>query len=154
MDKFTEYKERLKTHSEYILALRKDIHRIINQRELSSVMNDTKWLELQREVESLPFYPPLIVKCLTAPDDYPIGELVDAPRYLGDWSSFWQEGLPPFINIEWIRVRPRHGKYRGRLVPDEILDETEEFLSIMDKLSIPYEEDSEDSGTFIIYGYR
>lgn len=39
---------------------------------------------------------------------------------------------------------------QGRLIADEIIDETEEFISILKKYNIPYEE---DNGCFIIYGY-
>ena len=112
-------------------------------------MNDTKWLELQKAIDTLPFPPPFIFKSVT--DDRPIGQLEDAPRWLGDWSSFWEEGLPPFFDIELIKVRPRRGIYNGRLVADKIIDETEEFIEILEKYSIPYENENR---TITIYGYK
>ena len=150
MDKFEQYKENLQ-RDECIAVLKKEVAEIVSRKNLSSVMNDTKWIELQIAIDSLPFPPSFIMKCVTYDDDYPIGILSDAPRYLGDWSSYWEEGLAPFFNIEWIKVRPRYGKFRGRLIADEILDETNEFIAILEKLSIPYEN---EEGTILIYGYR
>ncbi|GHT78544.1 hypothetical protein FACS189464_2170 [Bacteroidia bacterium] len=136
---------------EDIIEFKKEVAKIIQQRQLSSVMNDTKWIELQCAIDTLPFPPAYIQKCLTDKDDFSVWTFDKEPHYLGDWSSFWDEGISLFFNIEWIKVRPRLAKYRGRLVTDEILDETEEFEAILTKYNIPYEE---DKGTFIIYGYK
>lgn len=70
--------------------------------------------------------------------------------YWGDWSDealLWGE----YYAIEWLKVRPRHRKHRGQLVPDEIIDETEEFIAILKEHNIYFEE---QDGTFIIYGYQ
>jgi hypothetical protein len=149
-DRFDEYKARLEMYG-HIADLKEKVQKTVAEKRLCSVMNDTKWLELQDAVYELPFLPPNIVKCVTYDDEYPIGQLLDAPTYIGDWSSFWEEGLPEFFTIEWMRVRPRHGKHRGRLVDPEILDETREFEAILKRLHIPHEE---QDGTFTIYGYR
>ena len=150
MNRFEEYEEWLRRNDGFS-EWKKRVAEIIARKNLCPVMNDTKWLELQAEVEKLPFPPPFSMRCVTDKDDREINDPVDAPRYVGDWSSFWEEGLPPFFNIEWIRVRPRHGIPRGRLVADEVLDETEEFLAILAKLSIPY---NNEDGIVMIYGYK
>ena len=148
---FEDYKSALERHRQYISDLRQQVHEIVSKRQLTSIMDDTKWLELQRAVEDLPFPPPYIVKCVTDKNDFSIGMLDEIPTYVGDWSSYYEEGLPPFFTIEWIKVCPRYGKHKGRLVDKEVLDETSQFVEILDKYFIPYEEDNK---MFIIYGYR
>ncbi len=146
MTEFEEYKKRV---SQWLGRRQELVREIVVEKNLSSVMNDTKWLELQSAVYSLPFLPSYDVKLVTddAPPQVNFGEV---PTYLGDLSSFWEEGLPPFFEIEWMKVQPRLAKYRGRLVAPEILDETGEFVAILDRLHIPYE--TED-GVIKIYGY-
>ncbi|WP_370530665.1 DUF6678 family protein [Snodgrassella alvi] len=53
--------------------------------------------------------------------------------------------------MEWIKVYPQLSKYRGRLVENEVLDETEAFRTILNRLNIPY--DRKDN-IFTIYGYK
>lgn len=149
MTEFEIYKKRLQEDD--FTLWKERVTKIIFQKSLSSVMNDTKWIELQTEIYKLPFPPPFVLKCVTDEDNKSVGKLEDAPWYIGDWSSYWEEGLPPFFAIEWVKVRPRHGKFRGRLIKDEILDETKEFIGILEKLGIPY---VNDEGTITIYGYK
>jgi hypothetical protein len=149
MNAFEEYRERKNTA--YYLKLRETVRKIVAQRRLFSCMNDTKWLKLQQAVEILPFPPPYDVKCLTDKDDDSAGAFSCIPAYIGDWSSYWEEGAPAFLNIEWMKVWPVRGIYRGRLIPDEVQDETAEFAAVLLKLAIPYEE---ENGIFTIYGYK
>jgi hypothetical protein len=135
----------------YILNLKEQVERIVHQKGLASIMNDTKWLELQESVKKLPFPPPYIQKLVLDETDYKKLILSDAPQYLGDWTPFYNEGLPLFFEIEWMKIRPRYARYRGRLVKPEILDESEQFEQILKECFIPYEE---DSGTFTIFGYK
>lgn len=150
MNEFEQYKEYLRQHNDFV-EWKKNVAEILTRKQLSSIMNDTKWLELQKAVGTLSFPPPYICKQITDEKSDKIGQLEDAPHYVGDWSSFWEEGLPLFFDIEWLKVRPRKGIYRGRLVADEVLDETEEFIAILEKYSIPYEN---KNGTITIYGYK
>lgn len=147
MTEFEQYKEYLQ--NDRFDDWRKKVAETVSQKGMYSAMNDTKWLELQKAVYSLPFLPPFVLKCVTGDD--PDVEPEDAPRWLGDWSDYWEEGLPPFFDIEWMKVRPRHGQYRGRLIADEIMDETDEFIAILERFAIPYDN---DNGTITIYGYR
>lgn len=148
---FDDYKNALQSHSQYITDLKQKVSAIVSARQLTPIMNDTKWLELQGAINGLPFPPPYIVKCITDKNDFSIGKLDEVPNYIGDWSSYYEEGLPPFFNIEWIKVCPRYGKHRGHLLDKEILDETSQFTCILEKYFIPYEE---QDNMFIIYGYR
>jgi hypothetical protein len=118
----------------------------VENRQLTSVMNNTKWSELQREVEKLPFPPPYILRGVL--DDTEIEYLYDDVFYIGDWTD---EVLKPFFSIEWLMIRPRYAKHRGRYVKPEIIDETEMFLKILIENDIPYEE---SNGSYFIYGYK
>ncbi len=135
----------------YILNLKAQVNNIVFQRGLASIMNDTKWLELQNAVGALPFPPPYIVKPVQDEISYKELTLSDAPQYLGDWSPFYNEGMPLFFEIEWMKIRPRYAKHTGRLTKPEIFDETEQFEQILKDLFVPYEQ---ENGTFIIYGYK
>jgi len=126
--------------------LKSKVNIIISQKQMYSVMNDTKWKELQQAINELLFPPPYELKYVTDEED-PL-EFNEDVTYIGDWSD---EPLTPFFRIEWIKVRPRYRKYRGRLIQEELVDETEEFIYLLKKYYIPYEE---KQGTFIIYGYR
>lgn len=130
----------------YLIKFKEKVMRIASEKRLYSVMNNTKWKELQNAIRELPFPPPYEMKYITDKDDPP--EFDKDVSYLGDWTD---EPLIPFFRIEWIKVRPRYIKYRGSLINGELVDETDEFISILRKYSIPYEE---KQGTFIIYGYQ
>jgi len=64
-------------------------------------------------------------------------------------SSFPMRYCPIVLPIHTpLMVRQRRAR---RLIPDEITDETDDFISILEKYNIPFEE---SNGVFIIYGYR
>ncbi|WP_186430406.1 DUF6678 family protein [Clostridium sp. BSD9I1] len=129
-----------------IKKLKKKVTFLLEQKSMTSIMNNTKWLELQRSVIKLPFLPPYEIKCVT--DTHEPEPFDKDVCYTGNWDD---ELLLPLFNIEWIKVRPRYIKDRGYLIDGEIVDETEMFIDILEKHSIPYEE---ENGAFIIYGYR
>ncbi|RED51633.1 DUF6678 family protein [Cohnella lupini] len=125
---------------------KKRVHDVVTQKQLSSIMNDTKWGNLQKAVlNTLPFAPPFQAKYVLDESLYPENFENDV-WYLGDWV----EGLSPFYSVEWIRVRPKYQKPLGKILPPELIDITNEFLSILQKLRIPYKE---ENNTFFIYGY-
>lgn len=125
---------------------KKKVMSLVEQKNMFSIMNNTKWTELQKSVRKLPFLPPYIMKLIT--DKKEPQSFDKDVWYIGDWND---EVLFPFFNIEWIKVRPRYVKHRGQLIDDEIIDETDLFIEILEKYSIHYEE---ENGTFIIYGYK
>ncbi|KGR74962.1 hypothetical protein CD33_14625 [Ureibacillus sinduriensis BLB-1 = JCM 15800] len=120
--------------------------KVITERNLVSIMNDTKWRELQDAViNNLLFPPPYQIKYLLENQLHPEEFEADV-SYWGDW----KEGIVPFYSVEWIRVRPRYLKYRGRLVSPEVVDITDDFVKLLMELSIPYRLRSD---TYYIYGY-
>lgn len=135
----------------YALRLREKVRKVVEERGLCSIMNDTKWLKLQSSIVKLPFAPPYVEKLVLEDKTFNEIQISDAPRWLGDWDSFYNEGMCLFFAIEYIKVRPRYSEYTGQLVAPKIFDETEEFEKLLKELHIPYEE---DKGTFIIYGYK
>ncbi len=135
-----------------IVKQKQKVFEWVAKKGLTCILNDTKWLELQHAIKRLPFPPPYIEKLLLDEQEiYKNAILPDAPWYFGDWSPFYEEGMTLFFMIEWIKVRPRHARHRGRLVAPEIVDETEAFEQILQECAIPYEK---ENGTFTIYGYK
>lgn len=132
-------------------CLKEKVQRIISERHLCSYMNNTKWNELVTAIkQEMPFPPPFDIKYLTEENTF-CHYLDDGDvDYCGDWSS----AFPPqeyYFQIEWIHVRPRYLKYRGRLVEPEVIDGSEIFESILKRYHIFYEE---KDGLYYIYGYR
>lgn len=82
---YTQYKEYIASYTD----LKALVGKIIEQRQLSPVMNDTKWLELQTVILSIPeFEPAYNIQLLT--DNItcsPIFERV--PTYLGSWEYIY-----------------------------------------------------------------
>lgn len=119
----------------------------IVSRGLVSVMNNTKWTELQDSVcRELPFNPPYQMKLVLEAFPYP-KDFAEDVSYLGDWSN---ECLKPFYAIEWLRIRSRYLRHRGKLIEPEIEDIEPEFISILHRHHIPYQKDRD---TISIYGY-
>lgn len=118
----------------------------VTNKQLASVMNNTKWEQLQRYViDTLPFPPSYQIKHVLEDNPYPESFEEDV-WYWGDWV----EGLQPFYSIEWLRVRPRYVQSRGRLIAPEIFDITDEFTAILQELKIPF---IKKDRTVYIYGY-
>ena len=65
----------------------------------------------------------------------------------GDWSD---EGLVPFYEIEWMRIRPRFLRHRGQLVAPEVEGVEPAFMEILRRYQIPHRCDGD---SIWIYGY-
>lgn len=129
--------------------LKEKAFKIVKQRNLCSYMNDTKWSELcSSMLNEMPFPPPYDIKYLDI--DHSAGDNINKDIYCyGDWyEPFLMYG---YASIEWIKIKPVILKHRGLLIPPEVLDETEEFVGVLQKYNIPYEE---KDGIYTIYGYR
>lgn len=135
----------------HALELKEKVRKVVSEKGLSSVMNDTKWLKLQSAIVKLPFAPPYIEKLILEDKTFKEVQIGDAPQWLGDWSPCYQEGMFLFFAIEYIKVRPCYAEHNGQLVAPKIVDESAAFEQLLQELHIPYEE---DNGTFIIYGYK
>ena len=131
-----------------IKIFKNKVMNLVEQKNMTSVMNNTKWFELISSVIKMPFQPPYHLKFITDEDENELQIFNEDVCYTGDWD---EEILYPFFNIEWVKVRPRYLVFRGHLVEDEIIDETDLFIEVLKKHSIPYEE---QDGAFIIYGYK
>ncbi|WP_051271062.1 DUF6678 family protein [Shimazuella kribbensis] len=125
--------------------VKRSVQTVIVEKQLFSVMNNTKWEMLRKSVASrLPFPPPYQIKGVLEDTPYPQNFNVDV-WYWGDWS----EGLQPFYAIEWICVRPRYIK-RGEKDKSEIIDIRDEFIVLLHQLKIPF---VEKHNSIYIYGY-
>ena len=128
---------------------------------LIRVVDETSWSNLVNAViTEMPFQPAFIIKYVTHPftikccgDNSAIqGEnFVADVSYWGNWNG---ENFPSkeyYYRIEWIKVRPRYLKPRGKLIKPEVIDVSKEFEDILNRYSIPYEL---RDGTYCIYGYK
>lgn len=131
--------------------IRRKARAVVQERQLTSYMNATKWRELaDAVVDELPFAPAFNEKWLSEPA--PDLDLPAEPRFVGDWGQLrsWQESGDGVL-LEWIKVAPRFAHHVGRLVAPRIEDCEAGFVSILKRFDIPYERD----GAFImIYGYK
>lgn len=134
-------------------TLKEKAFQIVQERNLTSVMNKTKWNELRISMlEETPFPPPYIIKFLFDKES-PEETIFQHIPYLGNWHESYC--YPPFFNasftIEWIKIRPYYYKSQGLLLDSKIVDATETFLKILEKHSIPFEE---ENGIYTIFGYK
>ncbi|WP_440119649.1 DUF6678 family protein [Paenibacillus sp. QZ-Y1] len=118
----------------------------IQHRQLSSIMNNTKWTKLQDAIyDELPFAPPFQIKMVLEQAPYPDSFEQDV-TYIGDWLSL----STAFYNVEWVRVKPRTLKSVGRYVQPEVMDIEAEWVALLQKLRIPY---MKKDHNYWIYGY-
>jgi hypothetical protein len=124
------------------------VHRAIEQRCLTSHMNDTKWRALCTAIaQRLPFPPPYQAKLVLSDTADP--EVFEAaPSYWGDWARTPEASMGIFI--EWLKVAPRVSVHMGQLVAPRIDDCAASFRDILKDLRIPFKE---EDGFFIIYGH-
>jgi len=119
----------------------------IEKRQLTSVMNKTKWEELRRAVaNTLLFNVPYQIKYVL--------ENTPSPKFLSKTayqSSDWEDGFPyPTASIEWMRILPIVKEARGYIIEPEIHDVTDEFHHILRQLKIPFVMEGE---IICIFGY-
>ncbi|MCX5467321.1 DUF6678 family protein [Acinetobacter nematophilus] len=156
-ENYIEYKN-------HVSALENDAHykkqvlriqQIVHQRQLVSCMNDSTWIKLLDAINSLDFPPAFMAKLLKDPIDQHAETqfLNTVPWYCGDWRPFYQEGMPIFISIEYLIVKPMLIEHQGRLIAAKILDQTDRFRNLLKSLNVMYQE-YESNGGFKIYGYR
>ena len=135
--------------------LKEKVKKIIEQRKLCSYMNDTKWNELRNAMmNEMPFQTPYIVKFLFDEKCYEESEFRNDLFHTADWYySLSIEGqlFNASFAIEWIKVRPGYLKKTGKLTEPQVISAETEFVAILKKYNIPFEE---DNGIYCIYGYR
>ena len=142
--------------SDSLEKYKKKINNIVQQKGLCSMMNNTKWKELKKGISELPFLPPFVIKSVDEEETF-YHQFKEDVYYTGDWGMYLDNYLggdiyaTPFYAVEWIKIRPRLLKHQVRLIESKVIDETDEFLAILKKYNIPFEE---QNGAYIIYGYH
>lgn len=125
----------------FIMMQEDEISKFVFDRQLASVMNNTKWKELVSAITSDPeFDPPVNLKLLWQKENN--GKFSPV-----SWQEIERDG---FKTIEWIEIKPLKEEYMGRLIPNKVTDYTEFIRTGLEKHSIPYEL---NEGIFKINGY-
>jgi hypothetical protein len=124
------------------------VRRAVEQRGLTSHMNDTKWRALCTAIgQELPFPPPYQAKLVLSETADPEA-LEAAPSSWGDWARTPEASMGIFI--EWLKVAPRVSVHIGNLVAPRVDDCSAPLRDILKGLRIPFKE---ENGFFIIYGH-
>lgn len=124
---------------------------LVKKDQLTSCMNQTKWLELRQAMqEEMRFPPAYTFKLLDEMESLEDWNTSVIPDHIGDWEP---EFLPPpmLVLVEWLKIDPRLAKGRGRLIDPEITDVSNQLREVLARHNISYEE---RYAAFIIYGYR
>lgn len=129
-------------------TLSEKIREVVEDRNLTSYMNNTKWDELIKVIkEQIPKIP-IRYKTLFENDNPTIY-----------WTIQGDELFEPMNKaaIEWFHIlcEIKEIKYNGRLVEPTVIieDKKEEVYSILNRYSISYEYDEKEN-ICIIYGYK
>jgi len=135
-------------------TLREQAFQIVQERNLTSYMNNTKWYKLLKVInEKLPFRPPYVYKLLSdSPDRDDIQPFRHLPRSPHCWCGECFNNYR-FYEIEYVRITPKYAVNHGGILVEnlEIFDETKELIQELENAHIPFERDQQD---IIIYGYR
>ncbi len=132
------------------------VAQIVQQKQLTSCMNNTKWdLFRTAMLEEMPFPPPYEIKTLFDKDEIFIKNFItNDASYQGCYID------EDFVNlnyktIEYLVIKTRYYHTSGgRLVSHKIWnDATSQFLELMKKYHIPYVPYETFNDTFFIYGY-
>ena len=130
-------------------TLREQTFQIIQERNLTSYMNNTKWEKLLEIVnQKLPFKPEQVYKTLFDEDIQPLSSIPTSP------GCYCEECFPHrFYLIEWVRLTPKYAVNHGGYLVEklEIHDETQELIEELKKTHIPFQTENQD---IVIYGYR
>lgn len=118
------------------------LEKYINENQLSSCMNNTKWKKLVSEITKRDdFIPEVKIKYVFDSENNGLFCAVW-------WDEVEQEG---FNLIEWWEINPIKSTNIGRLVKPKTEDFTDFIECGLKKHSIPYEL---NNGIFKVYGYR
>ncbi|GGO71536.1 DUF6678 family protein [Bowmanella pacifica] len=113
--------------------------KIINERQLVSVMNKTKWREVCEDFEELDS-PHICIRY----------KLITSDDIFGFSPVWWDQLLEDASAIEWLDFEPVVSEHRGRLVSNKKTDRSAEILSILRRHSIRY---SNQESYFRVWGY-
>lgn len=129
---------------------------VINQRGLTSYMNNTKWRNLVEAMNTkMPFKPFYDIKYLLEERDeesyYSFEGIIN---YTGDWGDgcYYFKTDAEFFHIEWIRIHPILHVYNRQNLSYDVIDACDELEYFLNKYKIHYE--IEKNNTYLIYGYK
>lgn len=124
-------------------ACTEQARRIIQQRQLCSYMNKTKWQELFCAIRAeLPVLPPYQFRFLTTPAQ------TESDRDFFWWGTWDDEAFPTeayYFNIEWIRI------LAVCKMPGKQVCVSAQLDTILNRFNIPYEKEND---VYTIYGYK
>ncbi|CCN46535.1 conserved hypothetical protein [Vibrio nigripulchritudo MADA3029] len=113
--------------------------KIINDRQLVSAMNKTKWRELCVGFEAL--------QSLNISVRY---KLISSDEIYGFSTVWWDEVFEESPFIEWLDFNPIVYEHQGRLVAAKETDRRNEILAVFEKYGIRY---SLHETHFRVWGY-
>ena len=116
-----------------------DILKLVNQRQLVSVMNMTKWTELCNSFGSQDAISPNVRY-----------KFISGDKIFGFSKVWWSQLLIECQAIEWIDFELVEREYRGKLVSDKETDISEYIKSVFQAHSVPY---SIEGKCFRVWGY-
>lgn len=117
-----------------------EVLKYVNEHQLSSVMNKTKWCELEKALNGSEDFIPYVRYKL----------IYDENLNAGFTAVWWHELLEIAETIEWLEVNPFKREWLGRLVADRVTDFSDVVSAQLAQYSIPY---SIENGMFRIWGY-
>lgn len=105
---------------------REKLRRVIQQRELCGLANDTKWNELVTAIRTREDWRPRYrYKCIDGP--------------LSDWDAEWFHHLPfPLISVEWLDLEFIQETRRGRLIPPATMDHSPWMEQLLRRAGLDY----------------
>jgi hypothetical protein len=123
----------------YEFPLNKVLSKVIDQRQLVSVMNKTKWRELCSSFATQGDASPEVRY-----------KLIYEDKILGFSKVWWDELFNDSVAIEWIDFNPFEHEFIGHLVYDNSTDIRDRILEVFHNFNIPY---SIESKYYRVWGY-
>ncbi|MDX3774224.1 hypothetical protein QE250_08875 [Chromatiaceae bacterium AAb-1] len=117
----------------------KRLLQIINQRQLASVMNQTRWQQLMSRFSALADVDPEVRY-----------KNIDSQQIYGFSQVWWDELLQMAPAIEWLDLNPVKTEYRGRLVAPLITDYSAVIEAVIRQVKVPF---TREGHYFRIWGY-
>ena len=121
------------------VAMNKKLIKVIAERQLVSVMNQTKWRELCQEFSKNNTLDPSVRY-----------KLIYSDEIFGFSPVWWNELLREASAIEWLDFNPIELEPRGRLVSPKETDISNEILTILKRHNVPY---SMEQSYIRVWGY-
>jgi hypothetical protein len=117
------------------------LRKLIAQRGLAGLANDTKWNELLTHFRSTPekeWTPSFRFRCIDS-------------DYISQWDGEWWHHLPfPFLSVLWLDLNYLEARHRGKLMDDEIIDHSSKLSDLLIAIGFEFER---GNGIIRIFGY-